>query len=67
VFPAPDGRGRDYRSTSRGIERAVERAGLAGEGFSSHAFRHTFATLLIVGLGLDPVQVSKQLGVRGRA
>jgi integrase len=28
VFPAPDGRGRDHRSASRGIERTVERAGL---------------------------------------
>lgn len=61
VFPSPDGRGRDHRSTSKGIERAVERAGL-GDGISSHSFRHTFASLLIVGLKYDPVSVSKQLG-----
>lgn len=62
VFPSPDGRGRDQPSTSRGIERALKRAGLEGEGLSAHAFRHTFASLLMVGLRLDPVTVSKQLG-----
>jgi integrase len=29
---------------------------------SSHSFRHTFASLLIVGLKLDPVSVAAQLG-----
>ena len=29
---------------------------------SAHAFRHTFASLLIVGLKLDPVNVAAQLG-----
>jgi integrase len=62
VFPAPDGRGRDQRSTSRGIERALKRAGLDGQRLSAHAFRHTFASLLIVGLKLDPVAVAKQIG-----
>jgi integrase len=61
VFGNPDGRGRDHRSTSRGIERAVERARL-GEGISAHSFRHTFASILIVGLKYDPVSVSRQLG-----
>ncbi|MDX6423890.1 MAG: hypothetical protein QOI67_1361, partial [Gaiellaceae bacterium] len=61
VFPSPDGRGRDHRSTSRGIERAVARAKL-GDGISSHSFRHTFASMLIVGLRLDPVSVARQLG-----
>ena len=63
VFPSPDGRGRDHRSTSRGIERAVKRAQLC-DGISSHAFRHTFASMLIVALKLDPVSVSRQLGHR---
>jgi integrase len=61
VFPAPAGGGRDHRSTSKGIERAVNRAGL-GSGISAHSFRHTFASQLIVGLGLDPVRVSRLLG-----
>jgi integrase len=61
VFPAPNGRGRDHRSVSRGIERAVERAEL-GDGISAHNMRHTFASMLIVGLRYDPVRVSKQLG-----
>jgi integrase len=33
VFPAPAGRGRDRRSSSRGIERAVERAGVGPLSF----------------------------------
>ena len=61
VFSSPEGCGRDHRSTSKGIERAVERAGL-GKGISAHNFRHTFASLLIVELKCDLVSVSKQLG-----
>jgi integrase len=61
VFPTAAGRGRDHHSTARAIRRAVERAGL-GAGVSAHNLRHTFASQLIVGLGLDPVRVSKQLG-----
>ena len=38
-----------------------QRAGL-GDGISAHSFRHTFASLLIIGLKYDPVSVSKQLG-----
>lgn len=62
LFPAPDGRGRDQRSAGRGIERALKQAGLEGQGISAHAFRHTYASLLIVGLKLDPVAVAGQLG-----
>ena len=61
LFPAPEGRGRDHRSTAR-VERTLRRAGLDGQGLSSHSFRHTFASLLIVGLKLDPVSVAAQLG-----
>jgi len=62
LFAAPDGRGRDQRSTARAVERTLKRAGLEGQGLSSHNFRHTFASLLIVGLKLDPVGVAAQLG-----
>ncbi len=62
LFAAPDGRGRDQRSAGRGIQRAVMRAGLDGQQISAHTFRHTFASLLIVGLKLDPVGVAAQLG-----
>jgi hypothetical protein len=55
------GRGRDHRSTAKGIERAVRRAGL-GNGFSAHSFRRTFASQQIIGLGLDPVRVPRLLG-----
>ncbi len=60
VFPAPDGSGRDRRSTSRGIERAVERAGVGPLSF--HGLRHGFASMLIVGLKCDVETVSRQLG-----
>ena len=56
LFPAPEGRGRDHRSTARAVERTLKRAGLDKQGLSSHTFRHTFASLLIVGLKLDPGQ-----------
>jgi integrase len=62
LFPAPEGRGRDHRSTARAVERTLKRAGLDNQGLSSHTFRHTFASLLIVGLKLDPVSVAAQLG-----
>lgn len=62
LFPAPDGRGRDQRSTARAVERTFKRAGLEGQGLSSHNLRHTFASLLIVGVRLDPVAVAAQLG-----
>ena len=62
LFPAPEGRGRDHRSTARAVERTLKRAGLDGQGLSSHTFRHTYASLLIVGLRLDPVNVASQLG-----
>jgi integrase len=60
VFAAPDRRGRDHRSTSRGIERACERAKL--DGVSFHSFRHTFASWLISGAKEDVETVSRQLG-----
>ena len=62
LFSAPDGRGRDQRSTARAVERTLKRAKLDGQGTSSHNFRHTFASLLIVGLKFDPVGVAAQLG-----
>jgi integrase len=40
----------------------LEAAGLDGQGISSHNFRQTFASLLTVGLKLDPVGVASQLG-----
>ena len=62
LFPAPEGRGRDHRSSARAVERTLKRAGLEKQGLSSHSFRHTFASLLIVGLKHDPVSVASQLG-----
>lgn len=60
VFPAPDGRGLLHSVAARGVERAVTKAGL--EDVTPHTFRHTFASMLIVGLKLDPVNVARQLG-----
>jgi integrase len=62
LFAAPDGRGRDQRSTARAVERTFKRAGLDGQKLSSHSLRHTYASLLIVGAKLDPVAVAAQLG-----
>jgi integrase len=49
----------------RGLGAAVRRAGLedAGRpGLTMHSCRDTFASHLIIDLGLDVVQVSRQLG-----
>ena len=60
VFAKTDGRPLDHRTTSRWISSAADRAGL--EGVTMHSCRHGFASYLIVELGLDVVQVSRQLG-----
>jgi integrase len=60
VFAAPGGEGRDHRSTSKAVERAIARAGLSGVSF--HSLRHGFASMLIVGLKSDVETVSRQLG-----
>ena len=62
LFPSPDGRGRDHRSTSRAIERSFAWAGLDKQGLSAHNLRHSYASLLITGLKYDPVMVATQLG-----
>src|SRR5262249_27981190 len=62
LFPSSDGRGRPHRSTAQAVERTFARAGLGGQKLSSHSLRHTYASLLIVGLKLDPAGVSAQLG-----
>jgi integrase len=49
-----------HRNPTRSILVTSEKAGLDAVGF--HVLRHGFASTLIVDLGLDPVQVSRQLG-----
>jgi integrase len=61
VFTSADGRARGHRTTSRGIERALARAGF-DEGISSHNFRHTFASHMIVGMKEEAVTVSRMIG-----
>jgi integrase len=61
VFASDTGTARHHRTADRGIRAAVKRANL-GDGISPHSFRHTFASVLIVGLGYDAVSVSRQLG-----
>jgi integrase len=50
---------------NHGIRVAAERAGLHGQGqvaITTHDLRRTFISHLILGLGLDPVRVSKIAG-----
>ena len=62
VFPNTIGRpmnaGNFYR---RDFQPLLERAGLAGEGFTFHSLRHTFATTL-AATGVHPSTAQKMLG-----
>jgi len=60
-FPPPMVAARITTRSAAKIERAVKKAEL-GERISAHGLRHTFASLLIVGLKLDPVNDAPQLG-----
>jgi integrase len=66
VFATEIGTPMYYRNvTKRGLDKAANRAGLNHEGvpkLTLHDLRHTFASHLIVDLGVDVVQVSRQLG-----
>jgi integrase len=66
VFASEAGTALSPRNVSRrAVEKAVEAAGLNVEGkppVTMHAFRRTFASHLILDLGLDVVQVSRQVG-----
>jgi integrase len=66
VFPTLGGRPMHHRNAARGVWMAGTKAGLNGEGLrqvSAHMLRHTFASRLI-SLGLDVVEVARQLGDR---
>jgi integrase len=62
VFPNTIGKpmnaGNFYR---REFQPLLERAGLAGEGFTFHSLRHTFATTLAAN-GVNPATAQKMLG-----
>jgi integrase len=60
VFSTRNGTPLSHRNAARVITDASTAAELQRVGF--HVLRHGFASALIVGLGLDPVQVSRQLG-----
>ena len=57
---------RGTRITSRRvqqiIQRSLEQAGLAGQGFSTHKLRHTAATLLYQQGGVDIRVLQQMLG-----
>lgn len=60
VFSTRNGTALSHRNAARALTDACDAAGLDRIGF--HTLRHGFASTLIVDLGLDPVQVSRQLG-----
>jgi hypothetical protein len=60
LFSTRTGKPLSHRNATRTILRASDAAGLDPVGF--HVLRHGFASALIVDLGLDPVQVARQLG-----
>ena len=66
VFATGLGTPLGYRNVERrGLTRAAKKAGLDGEGrqpLRLHDLRHTFASHLIVDIGLDVAQVSRILG-----
>lgn len=66
VFATSVGTPHNYRNVERrGLRRAAQKAGLLEEGRPAlrlHDLRHTFASHLIVDLGLDVAQVSRTLG-----
>jgi integrase len=66
VFATARGTPYGHRNVSRrALGRAAQRAGLNDDGWPPlrfHDLRHTFASHLIIDLGLDPAQVSRILG-----
>jgi integrase len=66
VFPSHVGTPLGHRNAQRRVlKRAAIRAGLEDDGWPRlrfHDLRHTFASHLIIDLGLDVVQVSRILG-----
>jgi hypothetical protein len=60
VFGTRNGTPLSHRNSARALTDACTTAGIRRVGF--HVLRHGFASELIVGLGLDIVQVSRQLG-----
>ena len=59
VLATASGRPWGHRNAARAVYLAAEKAGI--EGLRTHDLRHGFASWLI-GEGLDPVRVSRQLG-----
>jgi integrase len=66
VFATARGTPYGHRNVSRrALGRTAQRAGLNDDGWPPlrfHDLRHTFASHLIIDLGLDPAQVSRILG-----
>jgi integrase len=66
VFATGNGTPLGHRNVeSRALGRATQLAGLNDDGWPPlrfHDLRHTFASHLIIDLGLDPAQVSRILG-----
>lgn len=65
LFPGRDGK-KPLNNADKPFQRIVERAGLAGTGFTIHCIRHTFASWMAIN-GFSLVIIGNALGHRSQA
>jgi len=65
LFPGRDGK-KPLNNADKPFQRIVERAGLAGTGFTIHCIRHTFASWMAIN-GYSLVIIGNALGHRSQA
>jgi len=65
LFPGRDGK-KPLINADKPFQRIIERAGLAGTGFTIHCIRHTFASWMAIN-GYSLVIIGQMLGHRSQA
>lgn len=65
LFPGRDGK-KPLINVDKPFQRIIERAGLAGTGFTIHCIRHTFASWMAIN-GYSLVIIGQMLGHRSQA